>query len=674
MTTLLHFDYETFSAADLPAVGAYRYAADPSSEILLAGFAVNDGEPLLVVPAIYETDACHSSPDALKELQAALAARDLVIYAHNAQFEIAVTKYLWNTVFPMPAPPLGAWCCTAALARKAALHARLGEVAEDLQLARQKDKAGTALIKKFSVPQPARKNQPARRIYPWDEPEAFAQFAAYCLQDVRTEREVHQALKAFELKDSELATFELDKRLNDRGMPVNVPALRTAKAIVEQTVDTLGDRFREVVEYNPTQRGKVLEWLRDRGYPFENLQAATVEEALDDLSWTSDAQTREALLLYSYLAFAAVAKIDAMLNCECGDGMVRGSLLYYGAGTGRWSGRLVQPQNFKRPTIDSTDIAYSMICDGCTADDLSLVFGNPVEVISSLVRHFIQPKQGNFLQADYSAVEARIVCWLADQEDALEHYRQGIDRYKLMATRIYHCKLDEVDSHQRWVAKQAVLGCGFQLWWPGFIALCAKNGVTIDEDTASNAVITFREVNQKVVSLWRKCDDAAKRAILEPGRWHRAGSKLAFARTRVKSANMDYLFMRLPSGRLLSYPQPELTKVRKTFDDGRSTVVDQITFYGPLPKTVRWGRVATYGGKLAENATQATAADFMANGACEAERRGFKVVTLIHDEALAWEHPTLTLDDFTDALCTLPPWAEGMPLAAEGKIIPYYLK
>jgi DNA polymerase len=680
---ILHLDYETFCGQPgnlLLDRGAYRYAADPTSEILLMALALDNEDPLLFVPEMfrnageYDEGQAAQIEDMLREL---LPREDTLVYAHNAQFEIAITRYLWETVFPGIVPPrLSQWRCTAALARRAALHASLEGIGADLKLSQQKSKTGMELIKRFSGLQPATKTREAYRIYPWDDPQGFRAFGDYCVQDVVTEREVHKALKAFEFKlPGCVAHFEMDKIINDRGIQVNVDALRKAKVLVEGVKRIFTKEFRTLTGVNPTQRAKFQSWIQARGYPFKNMQADSVEDALERNEWCECSADLRALELYSSLSYAAVSKIDAMLNCECGDGIVRGTLLYHGANTGRWSGKLIQPQNFKRATVKATNVAYDMVKEERSAADFELLFGNPIEVVSSSIRHFMEPHDGNgFFQADYAAVEARIICWLAGQEDALEDYRRGVCRYKLMATKIYHCKLEEVDSYQRWVAKQAVLGCGFQLWWPGFQAQCRKYGKELDDELCENAVVTWRNAHQKVVSLWKLCDTAAKQAIASPGSWFKAGPRLAFAKTRVKSTGWDFLFMRLPSGRMIAYPDPQVTMVKKKFDDGKKKMVEQITFYGPLPKTSIWGRASTYGGKLAENATQATAADAMAAGTSVAESRGFEIATLIHDEALAYYNPNLTLEQFCEALCTLPDWADGLPLVAEGKLIPYYLK
>jgi DNA polymerase len=669
----LHLDFETYSEEDLASFGAYKYACHASTEILMMAVAVNNEKPLIFIPEFYSQD-CADNVEVIELLTRLLPLEDTIIFAHNAQFEIAITRYLWTSTFPgVPVPRLNQWRCTAAMARRAALHASLAGIGEDLGLTNQKDKLGSDLIKKFSIPQKETKYQQARRIYPWEEPEEFAAFAAYCIQDVVVERDVHKALKFFLPNGSCLQHFQLDLAINDRGVPVNVPALKNALVILEETTVKLATKFFELTGLNHTQRAKIQSYLQLHGFPFNDMQAATVENALTEITWADDPIALEVLTLYSDLSYAAVGKIKSMLGCEGGDGFVRGTLQYYGANTGRWSGRLIQPQNFKRATIKGTAQAYQMIQEGCSASELEMVFGNPIEVLSSCIRHFIQPHQGTFFQADYAAIEARIVCWLAGQENALQEYRQGIDRYKLMASIIYGIPVVQVNDRQRWVGKQAVLGCGFQLWYPGFQAQCLKYGVDIDIETSQQAVVTFRDYHHKVVSLWRSCQQQAKQAINSPGKWFRAGDHIAFACSLIKPAGKSFLFLRLPSGRMLAYPEPRLEMVKR-LHGGKNKAVEQITFYGPVPNRNAWGRTSTYGGKLCENATQAVAADLMANGAVHAELKGFVLATLIHDEALAYAHPDLSVQDFCDALCTLPSWADGLPLVAEGKEIPYYLK
>ena len=685
--SVYHLDFETRSESNLKKVGAYRYAADPSTMILLCALAKEDGEPVLWVHPTFETPLLRTDPAFWLLLRDMDKDWDASIYAHNAQFEAAVTKYRWRQDIGPHAPRLESWRCTKVMARIAAIRNSLAGCAEDLRLEQQKDKEGSRLINKFSKPQKPTPTQAKMGILPYwveakDDPADFAAFGSYCLQDVRTEQAIHAKLKAFEMTGPQLEAFKFDLRVNDRGIPVNVDAIHKANAIVKECSGELLARFKELTGLGPNQNVALKKWFQARGYPKDSMDAQNMEEALDDLSWAGDDLVAiEALELRSVLGFASIKKLDAMLKCECGDGYVRGTLNFYGAGTGRWSASLIQPQNYKRPTVKNTHDIYQLICEGINAEGLKMLYGNNVlEMVSSCVRHFIQPHEGNFLDADYAAIEARIVCWLAGQEDALQGYRNKEDAYIKMATRIYGIKESEVDKHQRWMGKQAVLGCGFQMWWPKFQAQCAKYGVHVPDDVAELAVRTFRQVYDKVAQLWEDFDQAARNAIEFPNKWFAAGPHCAFATTQ--KAGFKYLVLKLPSGRKIVYPDVKIEMVStqtETVDPitGATVVKNKkkstITFYGQI-KENRWGRVSTYGGKLVENATQGCAADIMGNGAVKAEERGYMIATLIHDQALAFELPGLTLEGFLEALCDLPPWAKGLPIAAEGSIVPFYTK
>jgi DNA polymerase len=630
-----------------------------------------------------------------------------IIYAHNAQFEMAITHYRWAKDVGTKPPLPKQWRCTATMARLAALPASLEKVGEALRLDILKDKDGSRLIKRFSVPHNVHKSKQmvmgtTVRVLPIDDPEDFRKFGEYCLQDVRTEQEVHRKLSAFELRGALEQAFMFDSELNDRGLPINVRALRNARRIVQDAARDLATEFRSITGLNHSQTVAVQQWLSQRGYPYDNLQANSVEDALSNTNWSllhqrmlvqvdncigddepipvefhqeirhRAAPVVRALELHSQLSFAAVKKIDAMLACDCGDGYVRGTLRFYGANTGRWSGQLIQPQNFKRPTIEDTAGAYQMICDGCSRWDLEAMYGDPIEVVASCIRHFIQPHDGaGFLDADYAAIEARIVCWLADQHNALDEYRAGKDRYVTMAAAIYNKHPEHVTKHERWVGKQAVLGCGFSMWVDAFQAQCAKYGVSMEYEACETAVLTYRKVHNRVESLWEEFENAARAAIVQPGKWFQAGSKVKFAVT--KSAGIKYLVMLMPSGRRIVYPHVAIEQVKRRFKSG-TRMVDQITFWGPIPGKAFWGRISTYGGKLVENATQGTAFDLMAHGSCTAEARGFELVTLIHDQALAKAGKGKTVVDFCAALCDTPAWAAGLPLVAEGSLVPYYRK
>jgi len=719
-------DYETRSRADLRKVGAFRYAYDSSTEILCFSLLKENGEPRIWVPKKWRhlvEDHMLLVPD--HEL-ADLSKPDAVVSAFNAGFEIAITDSLFESTTGYPAIPHKQWRCVAAMARRAALPASLEKVAETLKLTNLKDSKGKGLIRKFSIPQTVGKLK-GKFIEPTDDPEAFREFCRYCLQDSRTEREAKTLLKDFELTGFPLQTFLLDIEINCRGFPVNLDALRKAEKLVNEETEALAEEFRKLTGFEHTQRDRVVEWLQQNGFKHDNLRADTLEEIFEDEEFDDSTPLGRALTLKKRVSYASLKKIPAMLGCAGPqDNRVRGTLVYHGAGTGRWSASLVQPQNFKRPAEylkKLTGKAYYDVIAGCNNAWLNLAYGPPLEVMSSCMRHFVQDK-GPMLDADYAAIEARIIAWQAQEKWRLDVFKTHGKIYEASASMMFKVPFSEFEAYEargekhplRHKGKQAELGCGFG---GGVGALermgALKSGLTKEE--LPDIIKYWREASPAIVAHWRTTEDAAKNAIRNPGKVYPFGVNCGFFRT--KTAGMDYLFMRLPSGRKLAYPQPQLTpqivwkeekvelvdgtdeegqpiQIRKVISSEqkklfnptpeqiakvkqkhpKARMSEAITFFGQIPMKAMWGRVATYGGSLVENATQAIAADFMAHGAINASQAGYKIVALIHDEALSEYDPIAgqSADHFVQCLTKLPAWAEGMPLAAEGGVVEFYQK
>jgi len=682
---IYHLDFETYSATNLKAFGAYRYAADPSTEILLCAVAKHGG-----APSLWSVTGQPDKPGALALLKEMCEDPEAVIYAHNAQFEAAICQYLFEKTFNLPCPKLHQWRCTAAMARRAAIPSSLEGAAKFLNLDAQKDNQGKALIKLFSEPQKPTKKQPKERILPKDEPEQFHEFGQYCKQDVLVEMQIHEKLKAFELQGEILESFQFDLRMNRRGVPVNVEALETAEKLVNEYDTKNTEDFRAMTGLNPTQRGKVLEWMQERGFPGKNLQAATVDQIIEDgaEAYGMTPEAFQALKLKRLSGFAALKKIPTMLGAACPeDDRVRGSLMWSGAErTHRWAGRIIQPQNFRRPTIANTEHLYRVLKSGnMDVESLELIYESPLEAIASCIRHFIEPKTsfhidlhkhndeepGQFLDADYSGIEARIVLWLAGQEDGLDLFRQKKDVYIAMASKIFGAPVEDITKGQRFVGKQAVLLCGFQGGDDKFRQTCLGYGRDLSPELCKDTIKIYRKVNFKVVAMWRAFNEAAKEAIANPGKVIQANPKVKFAMTH--KPGFPALVMQLPSGHNLVYPHPQVKPTVKKYK-GETYTTDEVSFIGL--KDGRPIRMGTYGGSLVENATQAVAGDLMTHGALNADRLGYKIFMLVHDQALAEFEPEAgqTIEGFCEALCDLPKWAEGLPLEAEGGLVPFYNK
>jgi len=383
----LHLDCETFSEIDLRDVGAYRYAFDPSTEILCAAMALNDEDPVVWAPG-WEIDEKYW--DALED-------PSVLIYAFNAAFEMAILQALCWKTWGIRCPDLKRFRCVQSLARRAALPAKLETLGDALNLQFKKDNRGKALIKKFSMLQSARKPSkkhpqglPPRRIRPEDEPEAFAEFCEYCASDVRSEQEAAKRLKYFD-EPINNANYSLDATINARGVTVNLTALRHAQKLIEEETEIVSEKFREMCGFEVTQNAKLLAWCGENGYQFDNLQAETVDSFLEPYEGISDVRIEvEALRLKQSIAYASIKKVKTMLECAGPhDNRIRGMLNHHGATTGRWTASLVQFQNIKRAVYKHSEIAYKDICEGISREMLEICHGPVLEVISSCVRHFV---------------------------------------------------------------------------------------------------------------------------------------------------------------------------------------------------------------------------------------------------------------------------------------------
>ena len=686
MSDIYHIDFETYSEADLKKVGAYKYAEHPSTEVLIMAIARNDG-PVEV------WDVENGGAEAKQLLKLAVES-DAPIYAHSAQFEHAISKkLLWTK------PHVYQWRCTAAMCRLAAIPSSLDKAGEFLGIEMPKDKEGSRLIQKFSKP------TKGKRTMPGDDPEDFAKFTEYCRRDVIADQQIYNELKNdFPLEGWALESFLSDLRMNSRGIPVNCDALEHASKLMQEYLAKLVPIFRDQVSregglitlpvtttrkepkevdisegFNPTQREMFVGWLSGEGWTPPDLTSDTVEEKLAD---PGDLTRRgqKALHTYSLIASAAVKKIPAMLAMACDDGYVRGALMVFGAErTHRWTGKGMQPQNFARPRIKFTELAYDMVCRGCSLDEIESVCGPFFDVLVSVIRHFIQPHEGDCLQADYSAIEARVAPWLVNEQKTLDLFEAGEPIYEIMAQRIFGGELEDITTEQRFVGKQAVLGCSYNMGAPKFRGTCESYGFSpspemVEEfpgdadaafdDLAQRAVTAWRTSNPIITQSWRDLDDAAKKAIRTPGLVTKVG-KLAFRFQEV--GGFKALLLKLPSGHKLVYPRAKVV-ARKDWGD-------EIQFWGVIPNTGgKWGWCSTYGGKLLENATQAAAGDVMRHGMKCAEDAGYDAFMLVHDEILTLMQPDQTHEELCDLLCKLAPWMKGLPLAAEGGQLPFYKK
>lgn len=405
----LHLDYETFSEVDLNDVGAYRYAFDPTTEILCAAMALDDGEPV-----VWPCTHIENGEDwlGLEPFWDALENPETLIYAFNAGFEIAISSALMWKTWGIQPPHISRWRCARSMSLRASLPGSLEKLGEVLEITTQKDKRGKALVKKFSMMQMAKKPTiknpdgiPVHRIYPQDDPTAFAEFLEYCKNDVIVERAASKLLNYFD-EPINNANYTLHEVINARGVSVNLDALRHAQSLIEQESELVGKRFRELTGFEYTQNKVLLEWLHGRGCHLDNLQADTIDTFLETREEEPDDEETPievaALQMKQSVAYVSIKKVKTMLECAGPmDNRIRGMLDHHAATTGRSASKLVQFQNMKRPAkhmaaqcnssgLTWSEVAYKAICDGISREELELCFGPVLEVISSCIRHFVQ--------------------------------------------------------------------------------------------------------------------------------------------------------------------------------------------------------------------------------------------------------------------------------------------
>lgn len=721
----VHLDFETRSDINIQKLGGYRYANDASTRILMFAVCEEDSE---IVLWDHLDPQGEQSMRAMAILQRAIANNDL-IYAHNAQFELAITRYRGRKDLGLDAlPDIHQWRCTLSMCRRAALPVSLGQAAEILRLDVGKDALGKGLIDVFSTPakvtlrppegmkifdKSEKGRKPDNRTTPnpldgWTEKngthnheilwdwivsvkgtdmtvrEAYDRFKSYCRIDVEVERRLHQKLSHFELSGLILESFQFNLKMNDRGIPVNLSALKNAQRLIAQYEKLAHTRFYNMTGLSPTQGAKFKTWMAERGYFADNLQSDTVEGFLRDYSDFLTPEGFKAFSLYRLLNFAALKKIPAMVKSACDDGHVRGTMLWHGARTGRVTGKFIQPQNIKKAKV-KTDLAYDMICEGCSLEEFEEFFSSPLEMIASCARHFIHDPGHEFYDCDFVGVEARLTPWAVNDTDKLQSILDGVDQYKRVATMIFKIPYDEITKPQRKTAKPVELGCGFGGSGKAIQEGLRKEGVIASLKEAQSYVKIYRDNHPNTVAAWSEIEEAAKAAIRDGTTTKCLNGMLKMG--RVRAAGLVYMVMVLPSGRRLYYPSPRLESkfVKYTVEEMQESEWklkrggywrEEIRFWGTIPNTQgkKWGFVSTFGARLFENAIQGLGVDCLDQGCISASKDGFDIFIVVHDQALCYARPDASIEDFEKSFCKVGDWAKTFPLEADGVVVPYYTK
>lgn len=657
----LSIDLETYSGANLATGGVYRYAADDDFDLLLFAYSVDDGPVHVVSTATDEL-----VPD---EVVAALTDPAIIKYAFNAQFErVCLSRWLQQRG-DLPAgqfiDPAG-WRCSMVWCSALGLPRSLKQAAITLGLQAHKIDEGKDLIKFFCVPTtPSKAKVPAlfdatgmkHRNLPRAAPEKWLDFIEYNRQDVAVENEMRAKLSRFPLPTDTWRDYATDQRINDNGIRVDITFAEQAIAADAAFRDHCVDEARELTGLdNPASPKQLGEWLADVGVIMPSMSKESVAAALE----TATGVAKRVLELRQDMSRSSTRKYAAMLDCALpADHRAHGLIQYYGAGrTGRWAGRLIQVQNLPRNYLPDLDEARALVRGG-QHDMVEMLYESLPDTLSQLIRTAFIPSEGNkFIVADYSAIEARVLAWLAGQQDTLDAFAAGADIYCSTASSMFGVPVVKhgVNGELRQKGKVAVLACGYQ----GGVGAIKKMGgerMGLSEPEMQSIVDAWRRANHHIVSYWYAIDEAARHTIDtgEP--------------TTVRSISFAYeggmLLIGLPSGRYLVYPKASLG-VNKF---GR----ESITFYG-MDTARRFGPTDTYGGKLVENITQAVARDLLAYALRQLEQAGHKVVMHIHDEAVIDAPEGATVDEVCELMGRTPEWAAGLPVIADGYECNYYMK
>ncbi|WIK90426.1 DNA polymerase [Winkia neuii] len=652
---MLSIDIETFSPVQLAKTGLYPYAEHPDFELLLFGYSI-DGGPIEVV----DLASGETLPD---EVLAALVDPSVVKWAHNAAFERVCLSAWLRTHHPelLADGFLGPrqWRCTMIWSAYLGLPMSLDAVATVLNLDVQKDTAGKKLIKQFCTPAtPSVLNGGKRRNPPSADPTGWARFIDYNRRDVEVELAIHERLASFPMPDDEWDTYALDQRINDAGILLDHTLVDNAVAVDEHHRNATLARAQTLTGLeNPNSPIQLKQWLASRGCALESLAKAEVDAALD----TATGTVKEVLKLRGDLAKSSVKKYVAMHNVAGSDGRARGLIQFYGAGrTGRFAGRLVQVQNLPRNYLPDLNQARGLVRTG-NLDALELLYDSVPDTLSQLIRTAFIPSTGNrFIVADFSAIEARVIAWLAGETTTLQAFRAGKDLYCETASRMFGVPVEKhgINAELRQKGKIAVLACGYG-GSVGALKAMGALGMGLAEHELKPIVDAWRAANPHIVQLWADVEETAIAAITS-----RQPLRLRNLRFTVESG---ILFIELPSGRRLAYVQPRLGENRW---GGTS-----ITYTGTTTAR-RWGQLETYGGKLVENIVQAIARDLLVTGMHAVAKAGHRIVMHVHDEIVIDEPlgSGFTVTDACQLMSTLPTWAEGLPLDADGYECGYYRK
>ena len=645
----LSCDIETFSDVDLIRCGVYKYADSPNFEMLLFAYAVDDGDVHIIDIA--------GGEELPEKIIQAIKSDTVVKTAYNAQFErVCLSRYLKLPDGEYLNPQ--SWYCTAVQAAELALPLSLADVGSVLGLERQKMTEGKELIKYFCVPcKPTKSNGNCTRNRPCHDINKWETFKKYCMRDVDVERQIADKLKMYPISDEEHRLYVLDQIINDRGVLVDSElAEQAVKLNSIQTAVAVEQAYMITGLENPNSVTQLKQWLKEKGVEIESLSKKSVKSLADE----TDGDVSEMLKLRLLMAKTSVKKYEAVIRSVCSDNRVHGMMRFCGANrTGRWSGNILQPQNLPQNHLPDLTLARDIVKDG-DFEMLDMMFGNVPNVLSELIRTVLIPKPNHrFIVADFSAIEARVLAWIAGEQWRIDTFKNGGDIYCASASKMFKVPVEKhgVNGELRQKGKISELACGYG----GSVGALKNMGAVemgVQENELQGLINDWRNANPHIVRFWYEVGNAAMKAIKE--KTTVPLGKLVFAYER------GVLFIRLPSGRRLSYIKPRIGTNR--FGG------DSITYMG-INSAKKWDRLETFGGKLTENIVQGTARDLLANALINAANAGYDTVFHVHDEIIC-EVPNGygSVDELCKLMCIKPEWADGLPLNADGFECEYYKK
>jgi len=646
---VLSIDLETYSDVDLPNCGVYRYV-EGDFHILLFAYAFDDDETKCV------DMACGEQLPA--EVVDALQDDSIIKSAWNAQFErTCLSKYLGTQLSP------DAWQCTMVWAASLSLPLKLATAAQALKTAQQKDAVGERLIRYFSLPcKPTKANGGRTRNLPEHAPEDWKLFKSYCIQDVETERDIRRRLEKFPLMPQEWDFYHMDQRINDRGILIDKELVQQAIICNMAMSEEMTKRAYALTGLeNPNSVSQLKGWLEERGIEVDSLGKKNVASLITDLDrHSADGEALDMMKLRLQMAKSSVKKYQAAERYICQDGRAHGLFQFSGANrTQRWAGRGIQLQNLPQNHISTLDEARELVKMGCF-DMIEALYGNTPDILSQLIRTMLIPKDGcEFIVADFSAIEARVLAWLAGEQWRLDAFTEGKDIYCASASQMFGVPVVKhgINGELRQKGKVAELACGYGGGSGALISMGALD-MGLKEDELPDIISSWRDANPDIVKFWYAVEKAAVETVKDHA--DRTVGRIGFQ----FSANT--LWIVLPSGRRLAYIKPKLQPNRF----GRMA----LTFEG-LGANNKWTRGETYSGKLTENITQATARDLLAEAMRRMELAGLDIVGHVHDEVIL-EVPKeqYTVDDVCNIMNRNPDWADGLPLSSAGYTGNYYFK